>query len=44
MAMWQLALNAWAFKTAAEGGDTAERFDAQSRLQRHVVRVIRSQR
>jgi 5,10-methylene-tetrahydrofolate dehydrogenase/methenyl tetrahydrofolate cyclohydrolase len=30
--MWQLALDAWAFK-----GDS----DAQSRLPRHVVRVVR---
>jgi hypothetical protein len=31
--MWQLALDAWAFK-----GDTQH---AQSRLQRHVVRIHR---
>ncbi len=34
--MWQLALDAWAFK-----GDAA---DAESRLQRHVVRVYRRER
>jgi hypothetical protein len=31
--MWQLALNAWAFKGEPQG--------AESRLQRHVVRVRR---
>ena len=30
--MWQLALDAWTF---------VEQFDAQSRLPRHVVRVVR---
>jgi hypothetical protein len=40
--MWQLTLDAWVFKSAAEGGEEAERFNAQSRLQRHVVRVVRS--
>ncbi len=34
--MWQLALDAWAFK-----GDAA---DAEHRLQRHVVRVRRRER
>ena len=34
--MWQLALDAWAFK-----GETR---DAESRLQRHVVRVYRRER
>ncbi len=34
--MWQLALDAWAFK-----GDTR---NAESRLQRHVVRVYRRKR
>jgi len=34
--MWQLALDAWAFK-----GDTR---NAESRLQRHVVRVCRRER
>ena len=34
--MWQLALDAWAFK-----GDTR---NAESRLQRHVVRVYRRER
>jgi len=33
--MWQLALDAWAFMGEA---------DAQSRLPRHVVRVIRGRR
>jgi len=33
--MWQLALDAWAFK-----GDP----DAESRLPRHVVRVVRRER
>ncbi|MGH9769723.1 MAG: hypothetical protein ACREAB_20055 [Blastocatellia bacterium] len=34
--MWQLALDAWAFKEAVTGEK-----DAQSRLPRHVVRVLR---
>jgi hypothetical protein len=34
--MWQLALDAWAFK-----GDSR---NAESRLQRHVVRVYRRER
>ncbi len=34
--MWQLALDAWAFKGDAE--------NAESRLQRHVVRVRRRER
>lgn len=37
--MWPLALDAWAIKTAAEG----QQDDAQSRLQRHVVRLVRAQ-
>ena len=34
--MWQLALDAWAFK--------GEREHAESRLQRHVVRIHRGRR
>ena len=37
--MWPLALDAWAIKMAAEGRQD----DAQSRLQRHVVRLVRTQ-
>jgi hypothetical protein len=40
--MWQLTLDAWAFKLAAERKERGEESDAQSRLQRHVIRVLRS--
>jgi hypothetical protein len=40
-AMWQLTLDAWALKLAAEGEEAAERYNALSRLQRHIVRIVR---
>jgi hypothetical protein len=41
-AMWQLALDAWALKFAASSR-IKEGFNAQSRLQRHVIRIVRPQ-
>jgi hypothetical protein len=40
-AMWQLTLDAWALKLAAEGEEAVERYNPQSRLQRHIVRIVR---
>jgi hypothetical protein len=41
LAMWPLAIQAWSIKYAADG--LGEKIDVQSKLQRHVVRIIRPQ-